>query len=560
MAAATGELARAEILRPDPPLGFVHPLVRDAVYRELPPGERALLHERAAVLLRDAGAPSEQVAAQLLEAPRRGAAWVVDALEAAGATAMRRGAADSAVALLRRALEEPPAPERRAAGARRPRHRGGADERPGRRRPPPGGLRAARGAGRARAGSRTGSRACSSSPAASPEAAALAREARAALPPGDDELEEMLEALELATNYLGGLTPDDARARRARTARRRARAAARHGRRRLGLPRRRRRTRCCALALEALERGDADRARERRVLRSRRSSRSALADRDEAIAWWDASLEAAHRDGSLFAVASVHLFYGMTLLWRGDLAGAAEMLAQGQDEFTIVGLRRDRARSTSTPTSCRVALERGDLAAARARARAAARAIHGSSDDVRYRLGAEHELLIAEGRLDGGARASRDELERALRRVREPGRRPLALAPRARARPARPARRGARARRLRARARAALGRAGRDRPRAARPRHAARRPRRPRGGGPRARRLRRPARPGQGALRARAARCGATGGRPRRASRCAARWSSPRPATRRGWPSRCAPSSTRPARGRAPTPWPGWRR
>ena len=33
---------RAEILRPDPPLGFVHPLVRDAVYLELSPGEREL--------------------------------------------------------------------------------------------------------------------------------------------------------------------------------------------------------------------------------------------------------------------------------------------------------------------------------------------------------------------------------------------------------------------------------------------------------------------------------------------------------------------------------------
>ena len=74
VAAATGELARTEILRPDPPLGFVHPLVRDAVYHELPPGERALLHERAARLLRDAGAPAEQVAAQLLRgaAARRG--------------------------------------------------------------------------------------------------------------------------------------------------------------------------------------------------------------------------------------------------------------------------------------------------------------------------------------------------------------------------------------------------------------------------------------------------------------------------------------------------------
>ncbi len=72
-AAATGELIRAEILRPDPPLGFVHPLVRDAVYHELPPPERELEHERAAQALRDAGADDEHVAAQLLHrpAPRR---------------------------------------------------------------------------------------------------------------------------------------------------------------------------------------------------------------------------------------------------------------------------------------------------------------------------------------------------------------------------------------------------------------------------------------------------------------------------------------------------------
>ena len=47
-ARATGELATAEILRHGSPLGFVHPLVRDAVYRELPPGERELQHARAA--------------------------------------------------------------------------------------------------------------------------------------------------------------------------------------------------------------------------------------------------------------------------------------------------------------------------------------------------------------------------------------------------------------------------------------------------------------------------------------------------------------------------------
>ena len=45
---ATRELVRAEILRPEPPLGFVHPLVQAAVYHDLAPGERELSHERAA--------------------------------------------------------------------------------------------------------------------------------------------------------------------------------------------------------------------------------------------------------------------------------------------------------------------------------------------------------------------------------------------------------------------------------------------------------------------------------------------------------------------------------
>ncbi len=37
---AADALARAEILRPGSPLGFVHPLVRDAVYHDLRPSER----------------------------------------------------------------------------------------------------------------------------------------------------------------------------------------------------------------------------------------------------------------------------------------------------------------------------------------------------------------------------------------------------------------------------------------------------------------------------------------------------------------------------------------
>ena len=406
VAGATGELARAEILRPDPPLGFVHPLVRDAVYRELPPGERALLHERAALLLRDAGAPSEQVAAQLLEAPRRGADWVVSALEAAGATAMRRGAADSAVALLRRALEEPPAPGRRAAvliglGTAEALTSGPAAadhlqeaydliEEPV--------LRAQVADGLARVLIFTGR---------SPGAAEVARAARDALPPGHTELQETLEALELATNYLGGLTPSmpervAAHRRSGAPAPLLAMAAVDWGYRggEAGV--------CCALALEALERGSLI-ERENGVFSISAILTLALADRDDAIAWWDASLEAAHRNGSLFAVASVHLFYGMALLWRGDLAGAAEMLAEGQEEFRSWGFG-ETGQVYLDAHVCRVALERGDVAAAR-RALERSEPTYVSSDDVRYRLGAEHELLIAEGRLEEALAVS-DEIER----------------------------------------------------------------------------------------------------------------------------------------------------
>ena len=80
-------LARAEILRPERPPGFVHPLVRDAVYHELPLPERELRHARAAELLAERSAPAEQIATHLLAAPRRGDPWVVDVLSAAAAAA-----------------------------------------------------------------------------------------------------------------------------------------------------------------------------------------------------------------------------------------------------------------------------------------------------------------------------------------------------------------------------------------------------------------------------------------------------------------------------------------
>ena len=112
-ASAAALLSRAEILRAEAPLAFVHPLVRDAVYRDIPPGERELAHERAARVLRDAAAPVDQIAGHLLLAPRRGEPWVAEALLQTGGDALRRGAPDPAVAHLRRALAEPPPAEAR---------------------------------------------------------------------------------------------------------------------------------------------------------------------------------------------------------------------------------------------------------------------------------------------------------------------------------------------------------------------------------------------------------------------------------------------------------------
>ena len=110
-ASSIADLARTEILTPGPPLAFVHPLVRDAVHRELQPGERELAHDRAARLLMETGASADQVAAHLLHVPCRGEAWVAELLTDAARSANRRGAPESAAAYFRRALAEPPAPE-----------------------------------------------------------------------------------------------------------------------------------------------------------------------------------------------------------------------------------------------------------------------------------------------------------------------------------------------------------------------------------------------------------------------------------------------------------------
>ena len=111
---AITDLVRADILRSQPLLGFVHPLVRAAVYETLTPLERDAGHARAARLLGASQAEPERVAAHLLLVSPAAASDVVTVLREAARRAVSRGAAENAVAYLRRALAERPAAADRA--------------------------------------------------------------------------------------------------------------------------------------------------------------------------------------------------------------------------------------------------------------------------------------------------------------------------------------------------------------------------------------------------------------------------------------------------------------
>ncbi|MEU9245452.1 BTAD domain-containing putative transcriptional regulator [Streptomyces sp. NPDC048385] len=115
VATATAALVRAEVVRDQYPLAFVHPLAGEAVLRMLSPRERPALHERAARLLDRAGTAPERTAGHLLLAPCRGEPWAVGVLRTAAARAAARGAHDTAATLLNRALLEPPTPDVRPA-------------------------------------------------------------------------------------------------------------------------------------------------------------------------------------------------------------------------------------------------------------------------------------------------------------------------------------------------------------------------------------------------------------------------------------------------------------
>ncbi len=105
---AWSELVDAEILRRNQ-LSFVHALVRDAIYFDIPEPGRIALHARAARVLDATGSTPERVASQLAFTPPSADAWATEIMVQAGDAALSRGAPDAAAAHFRRALLEPPA-------------------------------------------------------------------------------------------------------------------------------------------------------------------------------------------------------------------------------------------------------------------------------------------------------------------------------------------------------------------------------------------------------------------------------------------------------------------
>lgn len=107
-AAICDDLRKAEVLAAGLPIEFVHPLLRQAIYRDLPEGECSSAHRRAAEILASTSSKSTEVAVHLMACAGNGDQWVVARLLDAAQTAMREGAYDNAVAHLERALAEPP--------------------------------------------------------------------------------------------------------------------------------------------------------------------------------------------------------------------------------------------------------------------------------------------------------------------------------------------------------------------------------------------------------------------------------------------------------------------
>ena len=400
VAAAAHVLVAAEILGPQSPLGFVHPLVRDAVYLDLAPAERELLHERAAKVLIQLEASPELIATHLLMTPRRADRSVAARLTAAGRAAMGRSDPDNAIAYLRRALAEPAPVEQRprllvdlglaeafanqkAASAEHLATGYATIDDPQE---------------RAAVAETLAQTLLFTAPAS--QAAAVVRQAADGLGPGQDDTRWRLEALELFSINLGADLPDAG----ARL------EAARGGLRGKGPGARMlaavvssdwalaggSAAECCELALAALADGALIADDPSLMMSGIAAGVLSLAGRDEALVVWEAAAAQGHRSGSKLALSGLYVAQVNGWYTRGQLAESET--AWRRAKSVAEPWRTVPAEIAYGPAfMAEVLIERGDLAGARDLLDDRPWMPPGSDLDAHSRR-AEAELLLGERR------------------------------------------------------------------------------------------------------------------------------------------------------------------
>ncbi len=417
---AARALVRAEILRADPPIGFVHALVRHAVYDDLTAAEREREHARAAAMLRESGASPELVAGQLLLCPPGLGGWATEFLEQAAGAAVSRGAPDGAVAYLRRALTEGPATEHRA---RLLLTLGRIEQE----------VDAAESVIHLREGypmladpeDRGWAAYTLVNTAAfvdASDALTIVRHALAETPPELGDLTRALRALEAVCVFFGAGHPDDVAdiyelAGGVPEEGFGARALEAIASTYLGIDGRDARA-TGELAARALSDGLLL-AEDSGLFWVAATNTLALADRvEDASRYFALAREVAHRRGSLFTALTVHLWEGALTLRGGDLESAGALLADAAEEIELwAGSRRHTTGYTYGMLGVSL-LERGSLdEAERVMDRAGATIAH--SDGENFLRRGRLWLELARGRPDHALELAR-ELGQAARRVNNP--------------------------------------------------------------------------------------------------------------------------------------------
>lgn len=108
---AADAAAQVELIRPGRPITFISPLIRWAIYYDIPTARRSQFHTRAARFLADHGADVATVAEHLLATEPSGDLETAERLRQMGRTALASGDAELSLRCLNRALAESPPPE-----------------------------------------------------------------------------------------------------------------------------------------------------------------------------------------------------------------------------------------------------------------------------------------------------------------------------------------------------------------------------------------------------------------------------------------------------------------